>query len=247
MNTQSLLRNQAIQAAKVRDWQSAIDINLQLLEQNQNDTGALNRLGLAYLQTDNKQKAKECFLKSLELDSSNTIAKKHLQNLKSNYTSTVPSFTRQYFIEEPGRTKTVELVRLAGKQVIESLSVGQSCELKPKNRFISVEMDNQYIGALPEDLSFRLAKLIERGNKYSCCIRSCNSSNHCSVYLKETYRSPQNSDYLSFPLSRTAINSASDIDESVLLLDEDIPMEILDTDSDMERSFDDLDEDSDFS
>src|SRR5690606_3385589 len=131
---------------------------------------AYNRLGVAYMQIKNVSKAKKAFQQTLTIDKTNSIAKKQLQRINSNHLGKAPAFTKLSFIEEPGKTKTVELHRLAGKQVLNNLSVGQMCELRPKKRYISVEVDGQYVGALPEDLSLRLARLIETGNEYTCSI-----------------------------------------------------------------------------
>lgn len=218
MNTHAHLRQQAIEAAKNREWSQAVSVNSQILENNPEDTNALNRLGVAYIQLDKKTAAKDAFQKVLDVDSSNALAKKHLQKLKSNQVATLPSFSRNYFIEEPGKTKTVELCRLAGKNIIDTLSVGQMCDLKQKSRYISIEVNGQHIGALPEDLSFRLNKLINTGNQYTCIIRSC-SNNSCSVYLKETFKSPANSDIHSFPITKSADMAINDIDDDEFLLD----------------------------
>jgi tetratricopeptide (TPR) repeat protein len=224
MNTHAHLRHLAISAAKNADWQAAVNYNTDLLTQKPDDAGAWNRLGIAHLQLKQSKEAQTAFKKALEIDRNNPIAQKHLQKLKSNQAINAPSFAFRPFIEEPGKTKTVELHRLAGKQALDTLSVGQDCELIIKKRYISVEANGQYIGALPEDLSFRLAKLIERGNVYSCTIRSCNSKS-CMVFLRETSRSIQNSEIHSFPLTKSSLSSHSDLDDR-FLLDEDIPVEM---------------------
>ncbi len=206
MNAQLAL-SQAINAAKSQNWSVAVDLNQQLLEQNPADLGALNRLGIAFAQLGKLEDAKQAFEGVLSIDKANAIAKKNLQKLKTQPNQVSPSFTSQDFIEEPGRTKTADLHRLAGKPVLESLIIGQECELKPKHRYISVEMGNTYIGALPDDISFRLAKLIETGNTYYCCIRSV-SANNCSVYIKELTRSAKNAEVNSFPVSKSYFGAA---------------------------------------
>lgn len=213
MNAQIAL-TQAIAAAKDQNWQVAIDLNKQLLEQNPADLGALNRLGIAYAQLGDMKEAKAAFESVLSLDKANIIAKKNLVKLKTQPEQLAPSFTTQDFIEEPGKTKTVDLHRLAGKPVLDTLVIGQECELKPKNRYISVDVADAYVGALPDDISFRLAKLLETGNTYFCCIRSV-SANHCSVYIKELTRSKHNAEVNSFPVSKSyfgaAINELEDL------------------------------------
>jgi len=231
MNKLSTLQLLAVNAAKGGDWQKASFINEEILGLNPNDIGALNRLGLSYMQLDKSAKAKQCFKKVLELDSSNSIAKKNLEKIK-NKLCTTPNFSQENFIEEPGKTKIVELHRLAGKEILNRLNPGQTCELKIKNRYISVETDSKYIGTLPEDLSFRLTKLINRKNRYECFVHS-SSTKSCSIYIKEVKRSAKNVNIHSFPLNKSLLTTINDIDEK-FLLEENIPMEMVHTDMDLE-------------
>jgi hypothetical protein len=232
MNKLSTLQLLAVNAAKSGDWQKASIINEEILALNPLDIGALNRLGLSYMQLDKSTKAKQCFNKVLELDSSNSIAKKNLDKIK-NKLCTTPNFSQENFIEEPGKTKIVELHRLAGKEILNRLGPGQTCELKMKNRYISVETsDGKYIGTLPEDLSFRLTKLINRKNRYECFVHS-SSTKSCTIYIKEVERSAQNANIHSFPLNKSLLTTINDIDEK-FLLEDNIPMEIIHTDMDLE-------------
>lgn len=239
MSLQIDLKNLAIKDAKNGDWKQAVKHNLQILELNQENTNALNRLGIAYVQLDKIPKAKKSFAQALDLDKNNKIAKKHLEKLRNNQKCVAPSFSRNHFIEEPGKTKTVTLHRVAGKNILDCVSVGKECELKIKNRFISIEMDGKYIGALPEDLSFRLTKLIKSGNKYQGIVRSCNQKN-CEVYLKELSVSDKNIGIHSFPPSKMSLHPLSQLNEAVVL-EENIPVEMVNTDSDTEKTIDSLD------
>lgn len=64
MNTNaSALEQQAIQAAKNQDWQSAITYNTQIVEMNPEDVGALIRLGVAYAQLGDNKEAKNSLTK----------------------------------------------------------------------------------------------------------------------------------------------------------------------------------------
>lgn len=215
----SKLQALAIAAAKSGDWQKAVELNQEILTTAPQDVSALNRLGMALLQTGEPKQAKEAFSQVLAIDKTNSIAKKQLDRIKSNNTPPTPAFNKTYFIEEPGKTKIAELHRLSGKQVLDMLSVGMNCVLKLKNRYISVETENgTYIGALPEDISFRLTKLIQTGNTYHCSIHSC-SNNQCSVYLKELIRSEKNKDIHSFPTSK--MNGGQNDGDDRFLLDEE--------------------------
>lgn len=244
MSAQSLLQ-QAVNAAKIQDWDAAVTHNQGLLDLNENDIGALNRIGVAYSQLQKLDEAREVFERVLAVDKSNAIAKKNLYKLDNHQTPTIPHFSTQDFIEEPGKTRTVELHRLAGKNVLESLAIGQECQLKSKNRYISIETkDNVYVGALPEDISFRLAKLVESGNTYYACIRSFSNS-HVSIYIKELDRSAENQYVNSFPTVKTSGAAINDVDDS-LLLDDDLPVEATDAgEAELEKGgLEDLDNDN---
>lgn len=242
MNKQNTLQLRAIKAAKDLDWDLAISLNQELIANNSTDIGALNRLGVAYMQNAQVGKAKETFTQVLSVDNSNGIAKKHLASIKEKRITKQPLFSREQFIEEPGTTKIVELHRLASKTALENLPVSQECQLKLKGRYISVEAEGVgYVGALPEDLSFRLAKLIKRGNEYQCFIYSANAKS-CKVYIKEAKRSKQNEHINSFPLSKGLVGSISainDVDER-FLLEDNIPVAIVETDNDEEMSLNEV-------
>lgn len=241
MQTTSQLKHRAIKAAKCNDWKAAVDCNQHILKEKPEDIAALNRLGVAYIQLKKRGLAKKAFTTALKIDRTNAIAQKQLERLKQKTTEEAPTFINQSFIEEPGKTKVVELHRLAGKQVLESLSPGQNCELKPKNRYISVNKGKEYIGALPEDVSYRLSKLIATGNTYECRVQSANCR-HCFVFIEETSRSEKNAHVNSFPTSKQAADT-SDADEK-LLLGENIPLQIVKTDGDVEKTLDDIPRDS---
>lgn len=234
MHKRTNFLNLAIQAAKNQNWDKAVEYNQAIIEEDDKDIGALNRLGIAYLQQNHKNKARTAFQRVLEIDRSNPIAKRNLDRISQNQTFNLPTFNHTQFIEEPGKTKTTTLHRLAGKQALQSLTIGSECELKPKNRYISVEAQGTYVGALPEDISFRLTKLMSTGNRYACWIRSLDDKN-CSVFLKEAYSAPENRSIPSFPVNRATLNGTTDIDE-MTLLDDDIPIEIVTTDEDEDSS-----------
>ena len=242
MNTFSSIKQKAITAAKHGDWEQAIEANLQILDQNDHDTLALNRLGVAYLQLGKNSDAKKTFQRVMELDKANIIAQKHLKNLKEKQSPLKIGFSKQHFIEEPGKTKIVELHRLSGKQVLLTLSVGDECELILKKRYISVECHGQYVGSLPEDISFRLSKLIKSGNQYLCTVHSI-SHCACTIFLKELKRSRKNRNIHSFPTLKGGQSGMQDIDDR-LLLEDDIPVEITNHDLDIEKTLEDVDVDS---
>lgn len=241
MQTISQLKQKAIKAAKTGDWDTALTINQSILEQKPTDSAALNRMGIAYLQLGQKKLAKQAFESVLARDKTNLIAQKQLTKLKKRGATEKPTFSQHSFIEEPGKTASVELHRLAGKKVLESISPGQTCALKPKSRYVSVlDESGAYVGALPEDISFRLCKLLDGGNTYLCRFQSV-SPKHCAVFIEETHRDPKNANTVSFPATKAANHLP--VDDSILI-GEQIPLQIVETDDDNERTFDDLSSES---
>ncbi|MBI4035195.1 MAG: hypothetical protein HY381_02255 [Candidatus Chisholmbacteria bacterium] len=184
--------HQAIKAALQGHWEEAVEHNLTILETDPDDIDALNRLARAYFELRQTKLAKTTYQKVIRLDRYNPIARKNLDKLtftpklKNLSSPTPPSQT--LFIEEPGKTKTASLVRVTNAKILNSLTPGTPTLLVPKSHTISVTtLDKLYLGALPDDLSHRLIKLIKAGNKYTSTIRTVHK-NHISIFLQETFR-----------------------------------------------------------
>lgn len=246
MQKLSILRQAAIQAAKDQAWHQAVSINQDILVQEAADLEAMNRLGLAHMQLGQLDEAKHIFQEAIKIDKSNIIANKHLKKLATNQVGNLLTFSDSYFIEEPGKTKILELHRLANKQTLSKLSVGQNCKLVIKTHYICIEVeDNTHIGALPEDLSARLTKLIQNGNEYSCQVHSC-TEKACKVLIKETKSSEKNANVQSFPVAKAALAGSSQAAEDFILEDE-IPIQLEDGDPDMSSIESALEKIDDFS
>lgn len=202
--------DRAIRAALQGRWDEAAELNLTMLKQSPSDIAALNRLGKAYTELNERQKAREIYGRVLKLDKFNPIARKNLQLLRArekhpgaNAFQTTPPI-RADFLEEPGKTKTTQLVRLAAAEIISSLHVGQAVVLNIKGRTVSVELiDGTYIGSLPDDLSFRLGRFIRAGNKYEALIKSLPGAHGVQIFIREKERSQKLMNTPSFPASGT--------------------------------------------
>lgn len=168
----------AIAAALSQNWKEAIRINTLLLKENDGNIATLNRLAYAYTQNGQKTIAKTTFDKVLKRDPYNQIALKHVKNLgtikkKSPQTTVSHQVSPLSFLEEPGVTKIVSCVNLAPVLILTTLTPGMEVILKPRNHCVEVRLfPNTYIAALPDDLSFRLLRLIASGNRYSAIIKA---------------------------------------------------------------------------
>lgn len=232
MSNSSLLRAKAIQAVKDSDWKVAVQINQEILDQSPKNLEAMNRLGLAYLKLKKEKEAIKVFKNVIKIDRSNIIANKHLRKLKNKEKTADVIFNHNAdFIEEPGKSKIISLHRLTNRCQLCELKVGQQCFLQIKNRYISIiDEKNKHVGALPEDISFRLSKLIADGNQYSCIVYRVDDK-QCCIQLKEIFRSKKNLQLQSFPSKK--INNQFNLDEDIVL-EKDIPLGIVSTDDDDE-------------
>lgn len=215
------LKNQAIQAALMGNWEAAILANLELLKSDPADIDTLNRIGFAYSIIGHTKNAKDAYKKVLELDIKNPIALKNLKRLAESIKTTDESpknngqsaplaynagFTNNMFLEENGKTKIMELVNLADNKTIARLRTGETVAIQVKRSKIYVlDNDRQYIGMLPDDIAKRLIKLLEGGNKYECYIKAL-QNNKISIFIKETKRAPRFKNQPSFTtLSKKAV------------------------------------------
>lgn len=185
------LKKQAIQTALRGDWQNAISLNKDLIKENPEDIDALNRLALAYAITGKINLAKTTYLKVVKIDPLNSIALRNLRKIKektlkgnsnSNY------YINNKFLEEPGKTKVIELVNIAQPKIIEQLRTGQSLNLSIKRLKIFILEDKQYIGVLPDDIGKRLIKFIKGGCQYEAYTKST-SAHKVTIFIKELKKS----------------------------------------------------------
>jgi hypothetical protein len=193
MNRLATLQKLAIDSAKQLDWEEAKNRNLEILTEFPDHIPTLNRLAFTYLQLSDKKSALETYKRVLELEKLNPVAKKYLDLLKKNVSIEKQKHNVfEDFVEEPTKTKSVALDRLAGGSVMNRLSISMPCVLKPKGRFVSVlTQEGETIGSLPEDISFHLSHLIKTGNQYLCLVRSF-SKQEVVVFLKEKFVSEEN-------------------------------------------------------
>jgi len=195
------LKNQAIQTALHGNWQEAITMNKSLIAQNPEDIDALNRLALAYTITGKIKEAKSTYQKVIRVDPLNPIALRNLKKIKDKKFSLTAnssnSCINNKFLEEPGKTKVVELVNIAQPKIVESLRTGQSLELSIKRLKIFALEGTQYIGVLPDDIARRLIKFMKSGCKYEAYVKS-STQHKVTIFVKEVKKSTRYKDQPSF-------------------------------------------------
>lgn len=214
-----ILQRQAINAALSFNWEEAVNLNKQIIKDSPNDVDCLNRLARAMFELGKYPQAKKLYQEVLDIDPYNSIAIKNLKkvssfkkanghlNVKSaNHIMISPSL----FLEEPGITTVVSLVKLAEPQKLSLLSPGMEVTLVIKNHKICViDFDDNYLGVLPDDISHLLIKLINGGNKYQTLIKSV-KSNSLAILIREVLRSKRFRNQPSFIAESKATIYSSD-------------------------------------
>jgi len=218
----------AISAALAQDWNEAIRINLALLKIDKTNISLLNRLGFAYLQSGQLTLAKKTFLKVTKIDTYNQIAAKNLKKLSSVRQKDLihprkSMVAPMSFLEEAGKTKIIECVNVAPIQALSAMAPGDEVEMKAKNHTIEVRsLANNYLGALPDDIAFRLLKFLSAGNTYQMLVKSVDK-NSLTVFIRELHRAKKFANqpsftataiYVPFTRSERADDTASDESEA---------------------------------
>lgn len=195
----------AIKAALSGDWKQAVEINTQILKEFTQDIEAILRLAKAYEELGKKTLAKRNYNKAINIDRFNPIAKRALIRLKESKgkkgkeAKLEKILDYDLFLEEPGKNKTISLIRLGDPKVLLSLNIAEAVKFSVSSRQISVrDKQNRYLGRLTDDLSKRLIKLIKRGNKYKAVVKEVDEKK-LLIFIKEVLRSQKNKDIPSFP------------------------------------------------
>jgi hypothetical protein len=197
---------EAIALAMQSRWQEAVTINQSIIDLFPTDIDAYNRLGRAYMELGEVAKAKNAYKRAIEYDPHNPIAQRNLQRLSqlSDKQVKVKEERREaspdLFIGEMGKAGVVSLQELAPKQVLAKMAAGNQVHLRVKGRQLVVENESgDYLGLVEPPHGFRLAKLMEGGNKYAAAIVNIDNNN-ARVIIRETYQHPSQVGRLSFPV-----------------------------------------------
>lgn len=109
--TLSTLAKRAVEAALKSNWDLAIEVNQQIVDKNPTDMDARMRLGRAYVQTKQPDKAKKIFKDILKEDPINPVAIKNLEIVnKGRIDHKMPiKIDTRSLLKEPGTTTETTL------------------------------------------------------------------------------------------------------------------------------------------
>lgn len=193
----SNLHQQAIDAALNAEWELALKLNKQIIKLDPQNIDVLNRLAKAEMELGKMNLAKKYYTEVTKIDPYNPIALKNLKIIKSfkpckDGISPICVKTRlspSLFLQEPGKTKMVNLLKVAEPQKLSQTFCGMRVEMAVKNRKITiVDTNGGYLGVLPDDISHHLLRLFKGGNKYELFVKSI-KVNSLTVIIKEIFRS----------------------------------------------------------
>ncbi len=205
-----ILEKQAVEAAINSNWLICINVNKKIIKIDKENIDAYLRLGFAYFQSNDLKNATKIYKKLLKLQPNNLTAKENLEKIKvlkeKNLSQKNSSIILKpdIFMDVPGKTKTVQLVKYGQKIVLAKLSIGQEVYLISKKRRVEVRTkEKEYIGCLPDDLSKRLSLFIKAGSIFQVLIKEAGLKS-VNVFIKEIKRGRQVKKYAAFPLNISA-------------------------------------------
>lgn len=221
-------QSDAVAYASQGNWVEAIAANQAMLKAAPHDVETLNRLAKAYYESgvsDNPEdegngiaKARELYLRVLEISPSNAIAHRMLAMIEQtqNRVTKQRSFInmRQFVIETGKSTLTtihidtpgalalvpgeIVYMRIVGKTDSESESVDDIPE--DANAIDVYDASNMFLGRIEPRLAARLIRLMRSRNRYQAAVwRFSDHHQHIEVIIQETYVHPDNRHEVSFP------------------------------------------------
>lgn len=189
----------AIDAAMDSRWDEALKLNKKIIKDEPKNVDALARLARVYMEEGRSSLAKKYYSNVLKIDPYNPIALKNLKIIKSFkknknevrqiHMNPTSKLSASLFLQEPGKTKMVNLLKVAEPQKLSQAYCGMSVVMIVKNRRITVaDQNGNYLGVMPDDINHHLLRLLRGGNKYDLYIKSIRM-NGLTVLVKETHRS----------------------------------------------------------
>jgi hypothetical protein len=197
------LNEQAVKLAVSNRWDEAASANREYLRVFGDDADAFNRLGKALSEIGQVAEARASYRRALELDPSNTIAKRNLDRLASVEAAGGPTRSQldtRFFLQESGKAAVATLQAVDATHATR-LDPGDVVSLEVQGNAVNVRtQDGDYIGMVEPRIGLRLSKLAAGGNRYSAALVT--NTGTVKVMLRETYQHPSLAEIVSFPQAK---------------------------------------------
>lgn len=201
----------ARRAALDGNWETAIQLDQEIIDRWPRDADAYNRLGRALLEYRRVGAAYDAYSSALKIDPANMIARRNLQRLelvrhrKGGEESTLDQPRESViprtsvFIEEVGKTWVDELVNPAPMDELADVYSGEQLELSiEEGRLVVRRAGGQRVGEVEAKTAERIIDLVSGGNRYEVFALGLSVAS-LRVILREVYRDPAQAGRLSFP------------------------------------------------
>jgi tetratricopeptide (TPR) repeat protein len=200
------LSKEAIDLALQGRWEEAEAVNRDIIKRFPTDVEAYNRLGRAFTELGDFDRAKKSYFKALKLAPENAIAKKNLARLtslsesmatlSSNPQEASPQRAKarrvalDLFITEVGKAGVVNLHNVASGNVLAKMGFGDQVHLEARGHHLIVLSEGgEYLGEVEPRQGLRLIKLMQGGNRYDAAILNV-EEDKVQVIIKEVYQHP---------------------------------------------------------
>jgi len=198
------IHKQAVDAAIANNWAKAIELNTKVIALNPEYLDAYLGLGYAHLQLRKYKESKKYYQEALKIDPNNFIARNNIEKVSilsksGNTSSNELPVDPNIFMNLRGKTKVITLLNVGKPDVLVKLNIGEKVELRIKKRRIEVRnVADDYIGALPDDISKRLMFFLEGKSTFSTFIKS-STKNSVDVFVREEKKGRKVKNFVSFP------------------------------------------------
>jgi tetratricopeptide (TPR) repeat protein len=199
------LSEQAVKLAVSNRWDEAAAANREFIRMFGEDADALNRLGKALSEIGQIAEARGAYSRALEIDPTNTIARRNVDRLAGQEAAGGPSRSQldtRFFLQESGKAAIATLQAVDDVQVTR-LDPGDVVAIDVQGNAVNVvTQDGEYIGMVEPRIALRLSKLAAGGNRYSAAMVT--TMGEVKVTLRETYQHPSQAEIVSFPQARAS-------------------------------------------
>lgn len=200
------MSDQAVKLAVNSRWAEAANINRDFIKLFGDEAEVYNRLGKALTELGQITEARKSYGRAIELDGTNTIARRNLDRLAgmtdTAAASLLPSqLDTRLFVEETGTAAVAKLQAVNAEQAA-ALDAGDVVDLHVAGNAVNVHSKGgEYVGMVEPRVGLRLSKMMASGNQYTAAMVTT-ANGEMKVMVRETFQHPSNIGKVSFPQAR---------------------------------------------